>query len=656
MSEAAGPGTGWETAGPDTGWAVPGYQHVRSLGTGASGQVVLAVHQATGRKVAVKYLAPRLLADRRFVERFRAEARLLAGLDDAHLVRFYDYVESPHGAAIVMELVAGPSLRSIMNSRGALAPEAALVLLKGSLLGLAKAHQAGVVHRDYKPENILVPPNGTSKLADFGVAVPAGEKTALAGTPAYMAPEQWAAGTVSPATDVYAATVVFFECLAGSKPYQGTTLDEWAQAHQEAPVPVVEVPEALRGLVTHGMAKDPSARPVSAAAFVDELETTARAAYGRKWEKRGRRALAGLAAGLLSLLPRALADQVPKEGSSLGQMIGGLGKGSMFTKPVFLVPTISLLAVITTTGMFVAKPWEPASDISKPGDSATASEHASSGSSSEDDDDGPVVRERMEKKRTANFTYRMDGCCSNTIWASGSLDRRSGNTAVHLDEVYDGRDGAFPPGGSRFIFNNPEAESMAKRTRAYVVGSRAYTNVTQGWRTFTTSSAKYQRGEDVDSENFRYKTAASDAFSARGAASAKHIAALLEASGKKAEKPGTYRGSTTTAAVIGRAGVTRSVYGELTSNQLDYTLVLGKGELPTRLEVKVYTPGGNSQYWQYRVTYSGWGTGERIEPPGVPKTQPPQTSSSPQPPPATSKQPRRKIIESPGGRTTVTLD
>src|SRR5690606_15064670 len=160
------------------------------------------------------------------------------------------------GAAIVMEFVDGVTLRALLDHSGAMRPEAALVVLKGSLLGLAAAHEAGVVHRDYKPENVLVPDDGTSKLADFGVAVPVGP-AGFAGTPAYMAPEQWEAGAVTTATDVYAATVVFFECLTGSKPYQATTPDEWAQAHRTAPVPEDAVPDPVRGLVARGMAKTP---------------------------------------------------------------------------------------------------------------------------------------------------------------------------------------------------------------------------------------------------------------------------------------------------------------------------------------------------------------------------------------------------------------
>src|SRR5439155_23801055 len=117
-----------------------------------------------------------------FRERFRQEARLLAEVRDPGLVDFMEYVESSHGAAIVMELVDGVSLAQLINSEGPTTPEAALYVLKGSLLGLAAAHHAGVVHRDYKPGNILVDGEGNSRLVDFGVAVRAGDNVPFSGT------------------------------------------------------------------------------------------------------------------------------------------------------------------------------------------------------------------------------------------------------------------------------------------------------------------------------------------------------------------------------------------------------------------------------------------------------------------------------------------
>ncbi|MEU6851207.1 serine/threonine-protein kinase, partial [Actinacidiphila alni] len=264
---------------------------------------MLARHDATGTAVAVKYLAGPLGRDARFRTAFRGEAELLGGLHSPYIARFYEYVEDGPDAAIVMELVDGIALHTLLRQEGATDPEPALAVLKGSLLGLAAAHAAGVVHRDYKPANVLVDTAGVSKLVDFGVAVRSGESGPVAGTPSYMAPEQWAGGPATPATDVYAATATFYECLTGSKPYTGTTMFELAVQHAEAPIPDDQVPEPVRLLVSRGLGKTPRERPQSAAEFVAELQAVADAAYGPAWEERGQRKLAALVALLPLLLP-----------------------------------------------------------------------------------------------------------------------------------------------------------------------------------------------------------------------------------------------------------------------------------------------------------------------------------------------------------------
>ncbi|MCW2914911.1 MAG: hypothetical protein JWN52_2979 [Actinomycetia bacterium] len=273
------------------------------LGEGASGRVMLGEHLATGTQVAIKYLSDQLLADEEFLVRFRDEAHLLGELRNAHLVLFHEYIEGPRGAAIVMELVDGVSLAQLLSSEGATQPEAALAVLKGSLLGLAALHAVGVVHRDYKPGNVLVSADGESKLADFGIAVRAGENVPSAGTPAYMPPEQWGGRPVSPATDVYAATAVFYECLTGERPYPERTLPQLALAHRTAAIPVDRVPLPLQSLIRHGLGKDVYDRPQSAEAFLNELEAEAFAAYGSDWEERGRSQLKERAALLALLFP-----------------------------------------------------------------------------------------------------------------------------------------------------------------------------------------------------------------------------------------------------------------------------------------------------------------------------------------------------------------
>lgn len=307
-------------------WRVDGYTEVRELGAGAQGRVVLARHDASGTPVAIKYLAVR--ADEAERERLRHEALMLARAGSPHVARLFRLVEGPDTAAIIMEAIDGVSLKDLLQEHGALGPEAALSVLKGSLLGLAAAHAVGVVHRDYKPANVVVPADGRSRLVDFGIATPAGEEAGGAGTPYYMAPEQWSRHVATPASDVYAATCVFVECVTGHRPYAGTRA-ELMRAHLTGEVPIDAVPEALRPLVQRGMAKAPEDRPAGAAAFVDDLERTAQAAYGRDWEARGVHALSAGAVALAALFPLAawLLPGAAGTASAVGA-VGAAGAGA----------------------------------------------------------------------------------------------------------------------------------------------------------------------------------------------------------------------------------------------------------------------------------------------------------------------------------------
>ncbi|MFC7545686.1 serine/threonine-protein kinase [Plantactinospora sp. GCM10030261] len=314
-----------------TTWELSGYTHVRELGKGASGRVLLATHDRTGTPVAIKYLVPRFGDATAFTEAFRAEALLLAEIDDPFVAKLYEYVESASGAAIVMELVNGVSLRQMLRAHGATDPAAALCVLKGSLLGLAAAHDRDVVHRDYKPENVLVTADGESKLADFGIALPSGVPTGVqvTGTPRYMAPEQWKGGPASPAGDIYAATATFYECLTGRPPYEGPDLVALWHQHAYAPIPTPEAPEPVVELVRRGLAKDPAERPWSARAFVDELAEAAGLAYGTDWEDRGWPELARRAALLAALFP--FADRVGGATAVANTVLGtaaGAGAGA----------------------------------------------------------------------------------------------------------------------------------------------------------------------------------------------------------------------------------------------------------------------------------------------------------------------------------------
>ena len=284
-------------------WKVPGFTELKALGSGGFGEVVMARHNESGTRVAIKYLHRQLLADPEFAAMFRGEAEVLASVQDPNVVRLYEYVQSPSGAAIVMELIDGVSLREILARQGQTTPEAALVVLQGSLLGLAAAHRRGVVHRDYKPENVLIDGAGASKLTDFGIAARAGDRPVPAGTLAYAPPEQFGGSPATPASDVYAATATFYECLTGRPPFTGDSQERLLYQHLVEPVPLEPVPEPLRPLVAAGLAKDPAARPADGAMLVAELRAVAGRTYGPGWEDRGHSGLAAAALLLAALWP-----------------------------------------------------------------------------------------------------------------------------------------------------------------------------------------------------------------------------------------------------------------------------------------------------------------------------------------------------------------
>jgi hypothetical protein len=297
MSEATTPGL-------DDEWTVPGYAEERLLGRGVSGRVVAAVNKTTGQRVAIKYFNVDLvLRDTDFLREFRSEAEQLMSLESRHVARVFDYVEQPgQGAAIVMALVEGVSLREMIARQGPLGAEAALVVLKDSLLGLAAAHSLRLPHGDLKPDNVLIDAKGWCTLTDFGIAVKTSKRIPAAGTPAYMAPELWNGASSAPTTDIYAATAVLCESVTGKPPFSGT-LSQLRLRHESAPVPLDRFDQPLRNLIASGMAKNPADRPQSARSFVHDLEARAGDSYGPDWEDRGRSELGERAAALPLLLP-----------------------------------------------------------------------------------------------------------------------------------------------------------------------------------------------------------------------------------------------------------------------------------------------------------------------------------------------------------------
>ncbi len=265
------------------------YRLTGLVARGGMATVYLGVDERLDRPVAVKVMHRALADDPDFVARFTREARSAARLSEPEVVAVYDQGrDAATGAAyLVMEHVDGRDLRALLRQRGALPPARALSLLEPVLRALAAAHRAGIVHRDVKPENVLLGDDGRVKVADFGLAkaVEASGVTStsslLIGTVAYLAPEQIASGTADARTDVYAAGVVLWETLTGAPPYAAETAMQVAYRHVNEDVPppssVVDgIPPALDDLVVRATRRDPAQRPADAGVFLAELRALRR--------------------------------------------------------------------------------------------------------------------------------------------------------------------------------------------------------------------------------------------------------------------------------------------------------------------------------------------------------------------------------------------
>lgn len=250
------------------------YRLVEELGRGAMGEVWRAEDTALGRDVAVKLLLEKGAADHA-AERFRQEAQTAARLNHPNVVAVYDFDEDGARGYLVMELVAGRSLRDELATRDTLEIDEACRLAGQAAVGLAAAHARDVVHRDVKPGNLLLAPDGRVKVADFGIAraaMDAGASMtvtgAMLGTSAYLAPERATGGTAEPASDVYALGCVLYEMLCGRTPFAGDPAAVVYQHVDRAPRPPAElrpdIPAALADFVLRMLAKDPAGRPTAA--------------------------------------------------------------------------------------------------------------------------------------------------------------------------------------------------------------------------------------------------------------------------------------------------------------------------------------------------------------------------------------------------------
>jgi len=266
------------------------YRLTGRIASGGMGEVWQARDEVLGRDVAVKILRREYADDPTFRARFRAEARHTAALSHAGIAAVYDFAEGdPDGGPgadgadaaggspyLVMEHVPGEPLSAVMAREGPLAPDRTMEIVGQAAHALQAAHDAGVIHRDVKPGNILVTPAGQVKITDFGIAratnaVPLTQTGAIMGTAYYISPEQASGNSVTPASDLYSLGVVAYECLTGQRPFAGDTPVSvaLAQVRDTPPELPPTVPAAVRALVMRLLAKEPAERPASAGELGD---------------------------------------------------------------------------------------------------------------------------------------------------------------------------------------------------------------------------------------------------------------------------------------------------------------------------------------------------------------------------------------------------
>ena len=301
------------------------YEITAPIATGGMGEVWKARDRVLDRIVAAKVLKSEFTGDPSFLARFRNEARHTAALTHQNIASVFDYGETVDDtgtqqlAFLVMEFVEGQPLVTILHDEGALPVDWTLHVLSQSADGLSAAHKAGVVHRDIKPGNLMVRPDGVVKLTDFGIAqardaTPLTRTGMVVGTAQYLSPEQAQGMVVTSASDVYSLGVVAYECLCGARPFDGASQVAIALAHINRPPPPLpsHVPPAVRLLVERALAKDPADRFPDGGAFAEAI----------------RRVAAG---GTLAPVPPAGPRTTPTQAVAGGALAGGAVAGAALT-------------------------------------------------------------------------------------------------------------------------------------------------------------------------------------------------------------------------------------------------------------------------------------------------------------------------------------
>jgi len=274
------------TTDPLVGALLDGRYRVEArIATGGMSTVYRGLDIRLHRPVALKVMDARYAGDQQFLTRFHREARAIASLKHPGLVAIYDQGNDPRHPFLVMELIEGGTLRELLRERGPMPPHAVVAVLRPVLGGLGVAHQAGLVHRDVKPENVLISHDGEVKLVDFGLVRAIAEAgvtstSVILGTAAYLSPEQVLGQATGPRSDVYAAGIMTFELLTGTTPFSGDSAIGVANQRLDRDVPppsslIDGVPEEFDAFIAGATARDPDRRFADAAAMGADLDAIA---------------------------------------------------------------------------------------------------------------------------------------------------------------------------------------------------------------------------------------------------------------------------------------------------------------------------------------------------------------------------------------------
>ena len=265
-----------------SGQTIKGYELQEMIGKGGFGAVYRAFQPSVKREVAIKAILPEYINHPDFIRRFEAEAQTIAHLEHLHIVALYDYWRDPAGAFLVMRWLRGGSLRAALE-KGSWPFEDVGRLVDQITSALSAAHRAGVIHRDLKPDNILLDEDHNAYLADFGIAKDLQnlgntmyraeeQQGAMMGSPYYISPEQIKAEPVSPQTDIYSLGIMLYEILTGKLPYMGLPLSTVITKQLQEPLPHLhdthpDLPEALNHVIEKATEKDPADRYASVIAL-----------------------------------------------------------------------------------------------------------------------------------------------------------------------------------------------------------------------------------------------------------------------------------------------------------------------------------------------------------------------------------------------------